>query len=65
MLDRLMNEYNKTVHGTLGTTPIKCSKLKNHEMKSGSKIVSKPKFKIDDKVRIGKVKGNIWEGISN
>ena len=28
MLDRLLSEYNKTVHRTIGMTPIKCSKIR-------------------------------------
>ena len=62
MLDRLLNEYDETVHGTIGMTPIKCSKIKNHEMKVSSKVIGKPKFKIDDKVRISRIKGIFDKG---
>jgi Integrase core domain len=62
MLDRLLNEYNKTFHSTIGMTPIKCSKLKNHEMKLSRKVVGKPKFKVDDKVRISRIKGTFEKG---
>ena len=45
MLDRLINEYNNTVHSTTCMTPVKCSKLKNLEMKPiTEKGLKKPKF---------------------
>ena len=62
MLDRLLKEYNTKVHGTIGMTPIKCSKIKNHEMELFSKTVGKPKLKVDDKVRISRIKGIFEKG---
>jgi len=37
MFDRLLSEYNKTFHKTIGMTPIKASKLKNYELKTFTK----------------------------
>src|SRR6478609_370272 len=60
MLDRLLNEYNKTFHRTIGMTPIKASKIKNHEMIAHHKILCKPKFKVGDKV--SRIKGLFEKG---
>ena len=62
MLDRLLSEYNERVHSTIGMTPIKSSKIKSHEMKILDKILSKPKFKIGNKVRISRIKGLFEKG---
>ena len=62
MLDRLLNEYNKTFHRTIGMTPIKSSKIKNHEMITHHKVLHKPKFKVGDKVRISRIKGIFEKG---
>ncbi len=62
MIDGLMREYNKSFHRTIGMTPVKCSKLKNFEVKVSNKVLGKPKFKIDDKVRISRIKGIFEKG---
>src|SRR5207244_3826812 len=62
MLDRLLNEYNEKVHSKIGMTTIKSSKIKSHEMKILGKILSKPKFKIGNKVRISRIKGLFEKG---
>jgi hypothetical protein len=62
MLERLIGEYNKTFHRTIRMTPIECSKIKKHEMKIPHKILSKPKFKLGDKVRISRTKGVFEKG---
>ena len=62
MIDRLMNEYNNTVHSTIGMTPVKASKMKRWEMKGDGKCVGKSKFKVDDKVRISRIKGTFEKG---
>ena len=72
MVERLLAEYNNTVHSTTGMTPVKCSKLKNAEtirhdteQSSGSrryKVLKKPKFNAGDKVRISRIKGDFEKG---
>jgi hypothetical protein len=62
MLERLIGEYNKTFHRTIRMTPIECSKIKKHEMKIPHKILSKPKFKLGDKVRISRTKAIFEKG---
>ena len=62
MIDRLLSEYNKTVHSTIGMNPIKASKIKNSELKTLTKHLGKPKFKVDDKVRISRMKGTFEKG---
>jgi hypothetical protein len=62
MLERLIGEYNNTFRRTIGMTPIECSKIKNHEMKMPHKVLSKPKFKLGDKVRISRTKGIFEKG---
>src|SRR6478609_10914411 len=62
MLDRLLNEYNTIFHRTIGMTPTKSSKIKNHEMITHHKRVGKPTFKVGDKVRISRIKGLFEKG---
>ena len=63
MLDRLVAEYNNTVHSTTGMTPIECSTLKNTGKPSVyEKVLQKPKFKVGDKVRISRIKGDFEKG---
>jgi len=69
MLDSLMYKYNNRVHSTIGMTPVKAS-LKENEMqvlqntlnKTRSIPITKPKFKIDDKVRISRTKALFEKG---
>ena len=64
-----MKEYNNRVHSTIGMTPVKASQKKN-EMKvlqnaldkTKSIPITKPKFKIDDKVRISRTKAIFEKG---
>ncbi len=62
MLERLLTEYNKTLHNTIGMTPIKASKIKNSEIRVHHKGAGKPKFKVGDKVRISRIKGIFEKG---
>jgi Integrase core domain len=69
MLDKLLHEYNNRRHSTIGMTPVKAS-LKENEMKviqtniNKIKVIplSKPKFKVGDKVRMSRVKGIFEKG---
>jgi hypothetical protein len=73
MIDRLVAEYNKSYHRSIGMTPDKCSKLKTIEIvdkidltksvKTYNEVVTKPKlFKFGDKVRISRTKGIFEKG---
>ena len=64
ILDKLVDQYNNTIHSSIGMTPKEASKTKN-EAKVWYKLYSDykpvkhevPKFKTGDKVRITKKKG--------
>ena len=69
MLDKLMKEYNNRVHSTIGMTPVKASQkdnymeaLQNTLDKTRSIPITKPKFKIGDKVRISIMKAIFEKG---
>ena len=62
MVDRLMREYNKSFHRTIGMTPIRCSEIRKHEMTMHHKVLGKSKFKVGDKVRISRIKGIFEKG---
>ena len=62
MLDKLLTEYNKSFHRTIGMTPIRCSKLKNIKIQSFNVVCKTPKFKVGDKVRISRLKAVFEKG---
>ena len=67
IIDKLVDEYNKTKHGSIKLTPVEASKKKNHGLVyfnlygdiEASK--QKPKFKIGDEVRISKFKRKVFD----
>ena len=67
IIDKLVDEYNETKHGSIKLTPVEASKKKNHGLVyfnlygdiEASK--QKPKFKIGDKVRISKFKRKVFD----
>ena len=67
IIDKLVDEYNKTKHGSIKLTPVEASKKKNHGLVyfnlygdiEASK--QKPKFKIGDEVRISKYKRKVFD----
>ena len=67
MLPKLVKQYNNTKHSSIKMTPIEASKKKNQgtvyfNLYGDTKQVSsKPKFKVDDKVRISKYKRNVFD----
>lgn len=68
ILDRLVKNYNNTVHSSIKMTPVKASKLENeltvHKNLYPEKeeLAKKPKFKVGDRVRITKKKGKFEKG---
>ena len=62
MLPKLVEEYNNTKHSSIKMTPIEASKKKNeglvyYNLYGDMKVAKKkPKFKVNDKVRISKYK---------
>jgi len=64
ILDKLVDQYNNTIHSSIGMTPKEASKNKN-EVKVWRNLYGDyrpvkhetPKFKVGDKVRITKKKG--------
>ena len=69
MLDRLMKGYNNTFHTTIGMSPINARKKINYELalqntldKTNNISKKKAQFKIDDKVRISRIKGLFEKG---
>jgi hypothetical protein len=69
MLDKLMKEYNNRVHSTIGITPVKAIQEENYMTALQNTIdktrlipITKPKFKIGDKVRISRTKALFEKG---
>ena len=69
MLGRLMTDYNKRFHTTIGMSPNEASlkenfdeALQNTLNKTKSYKKNKPKFKFGDKVRISRTKGIFEKG---
>ena len=69
MLDSLMYKYNNRVHSTIGMTPVEAIQkeiymetLQNTLDKTRSIPITKPKFKIGDKVRISRMKALFEKG---
>ena len=67
IIDKLVDEYNETKHGSIKLTPVEASKKKNHGLVyfnlygdiEASK--QKTKFKIGDEVRISKYKRKVFD----
>ena len=60
-LDKLVNEYNNTYHRSIKMKPILASKKSNQDIVRNNlynfKVINKkPKFSIDDRVRISLLK---------
>ena len=67
MLDRLINSYNNTKHSTVKMTPTEASKKNNEAYIIGSRKYrnvgdNKNKFRVGDRVRIGRIKGAFEKG---
>ena len=68
ILDRLVKNYNNTVHSSIKMTPVEASKLKNeitvykNLYPEKEEKIKKPKFKVGDRVRITKKKGKFEKG---
>ena len=67
IIDKLVDEYNKTKHGSIKLTPVEASKKKNHGLVYFNlygdieALKQKPKFKIGDMVRISKYKRKVFD----
>ena len=67
VLDRIVNEYNNTFHNTIKMTPIEGSK-KDNEAAIYQRVFTeevcekKPKFKVNDRVRITRYKKHFEKG---
>ena len=62
ILPELVNNYNSTYHSTIKMTPIEGSDAKNKINYNYDIYISKPKFKIGDRVRIYKYKKQFEKG---
>jgi hypothetical protein len=68
ILDKLVKNYNNTVHSSIKMTPVEASKLKNeltvykNLYPEKEEKIKKPKFKVGDRVRITKKKGKFEKG---
>ena len=68
VLDELVNNYNNTVHSSIKMTPVEASKLENESTVYNNlypeeeEKIKKPKFKVGDRVRITKKKGQFEKG---
>ena len=69
-LDDLVKKYNRTKHGPISMTPISASRKQNEKVfaklfgKDILKKRKKPKFKVGDRVRIGKKKKTFEKGFT-
>ena len=61
MLDDIVNKYNNTVHRTIKMTPIDVTSDSYAECNEDSNL-TKPKFKVGDRVRISKYKNIFAKG---
>ena len=61
MLDDIVNKYNNTVHRTIKMKPIDVTSDSYAEYNEDSNV-TKPKFKVDDRVRISKYKNIFAKG---
>ena len=68
ILDKLVKNYNNTVHSSIKMTPVEASKLENeltvykNLYPEKEEKIKKPKFKVGDRVRITKKKGKFEKG---
>jgi hypothetical protein len=68
ILDKLVKNYNNTVHSSIKMTPVEASKLKNeltvykNLYPEKEELLKKPKFKVGNRVRITKKKGKFEKG---
>ena len=68
ILDEIVKDYNNTEHSSIKMTPVDASKLENeltvfeNLYPEGEKKSKKPKFKVDDRVRITKKKKKFEKG---
>lgn len=68
ILDKLVKNYNNTVHSSIKMTPVQASKLKNeltvykNLYPEKEENIKKPKFKAGTRVRITKKKGKFEKG---
>ena len=67
IIDKLVDEYNETKHGSIRLTPVEASKKKNQGTVYFNlygdieALKQKPKFKIGDEVRISKYKRKVFD----
>ena len=67
IIDKLVDEYNETKHGSIQLTPVEASKKKNQGTVyfnlygDNEALKQKPKFKIGDEVRISKYKRKVFD----
>ena len=68
ILDKLVENYNNTVHSSIKMTPVKASKVENeltvykNLYPENDEKTKKAKFKVGDRVRIAKKKGKFEKG---
>lgn len=66
ILPKLLNKYNNTVHRTIKMKPVEVNKENEEMLKKTVYNVEdtneEPKFKVDDSVRISKIKGTFEKG---
>ena len=66
-LPKILKQYNNTKHSSIKMTPVEASKKKNESTVyfnlygDMEQLSSKPRFKIGDKVRIGKYKRKLFD----
>ena len=67
ILPKILRQYNNTKHSSIKMTPVEASKKKNENTVyinlygDMEQLSSKPKFKIDDKIRISKYKIKVFD----
>ena len=67
ILPKILEQYNNTKHSPIKMTPVEASKKKNENTVyfnlygDMEQLLSKPKFKIGDKVRISKYKRKVFD----
>ena len=66
ILPKILSQYNNTKHSAIKMTPVEASKKKNEKtvyfnLYGDMKQLSKPKFKVSDKVRIRKYKRKVFD----
>lgn len=69
MIDNLVENYNKSFHTTIGMSPVEARMEKNYQIaventlsKTNKNMNKKPKFKLNDKVRISRIKSTFEKG---